>query len=97
MLTLRTHWEKYPKHFERLEEMTFDDRGNQVWGRLRPPKKGGKIAVPDDIDVTVFRYNGDFKIGKDTYIHKNFVTWGDPYSLYWYFRYRDWFEQNDIL
>lgn len=36
----------------------------------------------------------DVKVGPWEYIHGGLLSWMSPYSLYWWFKYRDWFEKN---
>lgn len=36
----------------------------------------------------------DVKIAPSDYIHGGFLSYISPYSLYWWFKYKDWFEKN---
>lgn len=36
----------------------------------------------------------DIKVGPWNYIHGGALSWMSPYSLYWLFKYKDWFEKN---
>lgn len=40
-----------------------------------------------------FTESNDFKLLKNHYLHKN-LAWTNPYSLYWFIKYRNWFKKN---
>jgi hypothetical protein len=58
------------------------------------PDKVGKYSS----DVVVFtRFDntfGDVKVGPYDYIFGDLLSWLSPYSLLWWFEYKDWFEKN---
>lgn len=58
------------------------------------PSNKGKFT--SDIIVFVDK-NGNFqdvKVGPWNYIHGGVLTYISPYTLYWWFKYKDWFEKN---
>lgn len=58
------------------------------------PDKVGKYSS----DVVIFtRFDntfGEVKVGPYDYIFGDLLSWLSPYSLLWWFEYKDWFEKN---
>ncbi len=45
-----------------------------------------------------FIESGDFCLTDGHYLHNSFYTYLSPYSLYWFLKYRKWFNENvDII
>jgi len=41
-----------------------------------------------------FGKNNSICLDDRVYIHNNCITYFDPYTLYWYIKYRKWFKKN---
>lgn len=59
-----------------------------------------EFIIDDDLVYTRDRHfvwfikDNDFKLTKNVYLHSFFVTYCDPYSLYWLIKYKNWFNKN---
>lgn len=55
------------------------------------------LIVSDDIyhNIIWFTDKNDFKLSNNVYIHNDFIlTYLDPYTLYWFIKYKRWFKNN---
>ncbi len=88
MLTLGHQWRHYKRVYETLSSQTFYRDRDQVYNySLHNP-------VDDNNVIVWFSNGGEFQLAKNVYLHNTIVTILDPYSCYWYLKYRKWFKEN---
>lgn len=85
----------YEKTYNRLvnETAVFDYHYGKHYHFCNPSNKGKFTS-----DIIVFVDNKgnfqDVKVGPWDYIHGGLLAWMSPYTLYWFYKYKTWFEQN---
>ena len=84
----------YKTVYERLTTGTavFDYEYGGLYYFCNPTDKGNYVS-----EIVIFTSGGKFqdvKVGPWEYIHGGVLAWMSPYSLYWWFKYKDWFEKN---
>ena len=52
------------------------------------------LVYTKDFSFVWFIKDNDFKLTDNVYLHSFFVTYCDPYSLYWLIKYKNWFNKN---
>lgn len=77
--TLSDKYGVYRRAYPKFKKADFTKSGSLV--------KGSK-------DFIYFPEDGDFKLGKNRYIHNNCVTSGDPYAKYYLELYTEHMRQN---
>jgi len=85
----------YKSTYDRLVDgkAMFDYSYGGLYYFCDPNNKGqyvGEIVIFTNTDGS-FK---DIKVGPWDYIHGGALSWMSPYSLYWWFKYKDWFEKN---
>jgi hypothetical protein len=71
----------------------FDYQYGGLYYFCDPNEKGrytSEIVIFTNGDGTL----KDIKVGPCDYIHGGALSYLSPYTLYWWFKYRDWFEKN---
>ena len=48
----------------------------------------------NDFEIIWFTNRNDFKIGPNHYLDNMIFTYLSPYNLYWYIKYKKWFNKN---
>jgi hypothetical protein len=84
----------YSDTYEKLDNGTvvFDYEHQGLYYFCTPPEKGNYLSK-----FIIFTSGGrfsDVKVGPWDYLHGDVLIWISPYSLYWWFKYKDWFEKN---
>lgn len=84
----------YSDTYKRLVDGTavFDYEYEGLYYFCNPTDKGSYVS-----EIVVFTSGSkfsDIKVGPWEYIHGGLLAWISPYSLYWWFKYKDWFEKN---
>lgn len=85
----------YEKTYNRLvnETAVFDYVSGRLYFFCNPSDKGNYAS-----DIVIFTNSDgtldDVKVGPMKYIHGGLLAWMSPYSLYWFYKYKTWFEQN---
>lgn len=78
--TLSNYYPYYKRVYKTLPSLTFN--------------KGVRQYKTTDGKVIWFIQSNDFKLDNGVYIHNEYYTYFDPYSLYWLIKYRMWFKRN---
>lgn len=81
VLVLYSRWKYYPKIYQTLNKGDWYHVIDQWWSNK-------------DADACYFEDNNSICLTYNIYLHNNFVTFLDPYSCYWYFKYKSWFKNN---
>lgn len=55
---------------------------------------GEDIVYTKNRSFIWFIKDNDFKLTNNVYLYSSFVTYFDPYSLYWLIKYKNWFNKN---
>lgn len=85
----------YKSTYDKLQDgsLVFDYTYGGLYFFCTPDKVGKHSS-----DVIVFtKTDGtirDIKVGPWDYIFGDLLSWLSPYSLYWWFEYKNWFEKN---
>ena len=87
MLTLYKGYGDYSKVYKSLKNKTFYIYQDVVYSH--------KYGEEDDYFVYFLNEKG-FTLSKNTDLHNAYFTYFDPYSLYWYIKYRRFFNEIDI-
>lgn len=82
MIVSYPHWKYYPKLYILLNKDDWYHPVEDQWWNIY------------DKDATYFEDDNSICLTKGIYLHNNFVTFLDPYSRYWYFKYKSWFKKN---
>lgn len=83
ILTLFLNWKYYKSIYNTLEVKNFEKANNEY----------NQVKTKND-KIIWFVNKNDFKLNDGVYLHNSIVTYFDPYSLYWYIKYKKWFNEN---
>jgi hypothetical protein len=87
-LTLCGEYKYYKKYYDELSNFTFvinDIGGTQARSISQIYALNTNFVIMPSKSI-MFNSNHS--------LHNNYVTYFDPYSLYWYIKYRKWFKKN---
>ena len=74
----------YRKIYCQLPSMTFVKNGDQVYANFNGWNP----------DFVWFVKRNDFQLTENHYIHSGSMTNYDPYTFYWWMKYKRWFKKN---
>ena len=88
-----TKWKYYKKVYDGLPNKKFI-----LWESA----DGNSFSSEgEDMDTKFFRFRSNSLLGyqllSGVYLHRNFMTYFDPYSLYWLLKFDRYFKYNPVL
>lgn len=84
MITLMRDYKYYKRTYDELPNLRFREAYNSLYNQV----------ISENGNVIWFANKNDFKIGPSNYIHNTFITYFNPYTLYWFYKYKKWFNTN---
>lgn len=85
-----TKWKYYKKVYDELPNKKF-----YLW-----ESADGNTITEDDkghVPGKFYRLrSGSYELQKGVYLHNNFITYFDPYSLYWLLKFDRYFKYNPV-
>ena len=85
-----TKWKYYKRVYKELPNKKF-----YLWESV----DGNTITEDENIHVPgkFYRWkNRHYELQKGVYLHRNFITYFDPYSLYWLWKFDRYFKYNPV-
>lgn len=81
---------QYKSNLDSLKPIyTFTDKDSKTSLLNSDYKHEILIFLQEKNGILIKLYGDDLK-----YIHYGFITYFDPYTLYWYFKFKKWFFEN---
>lgn len=84
IMTLMGDYKYYKKTYKELPNLIFTKAHDSLYNQVTSQNR----------NVIWFANKNDFKIGPFNYIHNSFITYLNPYTLYWFYRYKKWFNKH---
>lgn len=81
-----TKWKYYKKVYKELPNKKFI-----LW-----LSNGGFSSKESDSTKKFFRFTNGYELQKGVYLHRNLITYFDPYSLYWLLKFDRYFKYNPV-
>ncbi|MFW6009558.1 MAG: hypothetical protein ACOCP8_09880 [archaeon] len=75
----------YKKTYKKLDKLKYYLNYDQIYGFEEG--KNEKLVI-------WFIKNNDFYLGNGEYLHNFFISYLSPYTLYWFLKYKKWFNKN---
>ena len=85
-----TKWKYYKKVYDELPNKKF-----YLWESA----DGNTITEDENLHIPgkFYRWkNRHYELQKGVYLHRNFITFFDPYSLYWLLKFDRYFKYNPV-
>ena len=80
ILVLFPNWKNYKKFYKIIPTLVYSrfeilniKAGERIWLTIRNDKYGQTLVFSDN----------SVKLSENSYLHRSFVGWFDPYTLYW--------------
>lgn len=90
IFVLYPNWKYYKKIYKKLP--------SQKWYKFQYNSSeitiyNSKFNNQNHNEIIIFN-DGSIKLRYNIYFHNEFYTYLDPYSLYWYLKYKKWIKNN---
>jgi len=86
MIILSPSWRYYKSTYKKFPKYVPKLNDDQVYFMKNNDDNG--------INIVWFVKEGDFKLKTNKYIHNAWFTYFDPYTLYWFLKYKKWMKKN---
>jgi len=84
-----TKWKYYKKVYDDLPNKKFI-----LWESA----DGNSLSSDEPYEKRFYRYRGgSYQLSERIYLHRNLITYFDPYSLYWLLKFDRYFKYNPVL
>ena len=81
-----TTWRYYELIYKTLKKEDWSEMVNGGWW-IYEPESSNTVRM-------CWFPNDSIMLKKGIYLHTSLQTWHDPYSLYWHWKFNNWFKYN---